>query len=354
MPPAPGLNVVNDGAGDGIIGGTVDASGIGVHGVISRTATPHPAGFFGRGPAAVLGESWDRYEGMGVFGYSPDGWAGAFGLGLSNGVFGLSQSVGVVGAAIRTEGITTGVGVLGTGGVIGVQGSPDPWYAGSVQHLYGVVGSSDSDNGVGVEGDSESGTGVWGYSRTGVGVRASTNGDRAGWALLTDGDVLIQGNVYVSGGYPKSALVRVGDGSHRALYCVESPECWFEDFGRGRLVRGKARVRLDRTFAAVVRTGDYHVFLSPEGLSHGLYVSRRSRNGFEVREQHRGTSTVRFSYRIVARRKDVDAPRFKRVKLAELPKLPPRPPKPKQPRIPKAVLRLTKGRKPLRARPRTR
>lgn len=27
---------------------------------------------------------------------------------------------------------------------------------------------------------------------------------------------------------------------------MESPESWFEDFGRGRLVRGKGKVVLDR------------------------------------------------------------------------------------------------------------
>jgi hypothetical protein len=34
-----------------------------------------------------------------------------------------------------------------------------------------------------------------------------------------------------------------------------------------------------------------------------------------VREQQRGTDTLRFSYRIVARRKDIAAPRFKKVTL---------------------------------------
>lgn len=133
------------------------------------------------------------------------------------------------------------------------------------------------------------------------------------------GDVVIDGDLVLAG--RKSAAVPLPDGTRRALYCVESPECWFEDFGRARLVRGRARVRLERTFAAVVRTGDYHVFLSPEGLSHGLYVHRRTRDGFEVREQHRGTSTVAFSYRIVARRKDIDAPRFKRIKFPARPKI---------------------------------
>ena len=368
MAATPGLIVVND--GDGIRGQTTTP---GYNGVVGSTQTPSSTYYLG---------------GAGVFGTSGDGWFGVHGAvsrsGYGYGVAGLGPTAGVYGDAVSPGGYRgIGNGVIGTSGAgggypgvagisMGLQGHVAPvaggdfgvwgegpdggvhgksaavgvWGEGAIgvygtttgspmpgaRFVYGVRGSSDPNNGVGVEGDSEFGTGVWGFGRAGAGVRASTDTNDplgGGWALLTDGDVLIQGTIYAAPGFSKGALVKARDGSHRTLYCVESPECWFEDFGRARLVRGKARVRLDRTFAAVVRTGDYHVFLSPEGLSHGLYVSRRTRDGFEVREQHRGASTVTFSYRIVARRKDVDAPRFSRVQLREIPKLPARPPKPK-------------------------
>ncbi len=349
----PGLNVVNDGTGDGIIGATSDASGFAIHGVSSRTGTP--SHYFGS--AAVYGES-EFPDCAGVYGVSAR-QNGVVGQGTQYGVLGTSGAVGVAGAGGFFPN-TPSVGVFGFG-TIGVKGvsSRVP----GTQWI-GILGSSDAESSIGVAGDSELGTGVSGFSRAGIGVRASTDTshpDRAGWALLTDGDVLIGGTIYTAPGFPKGAVAKLSDGSHRALYCVESPECWFEDFGRARLVRGKAQVRLDRIFAAVVRAGDYHVFLSPEGLSHGLYISRRTRDGFEVREQHRGTSTVPFSYRIVARRKDVDAPRFKRVKLPTIPKIP-RPSKVKSPKIFNSVplprlrtsLGPARGRKPLRAQPRPR
>jgi hypothetical protein len=69
-------------------------------------------------------------------------------------------------------------------------------------------------------------------------------------------------------------------------------------------------VELDPAFAALVDTEDYHVFLTPEGNSNGLYVSMRSPEEFEVREQGEGTSTVQFSYRLVARPKTVRAERL--------------------------------------------
>jgi hypothetical protein len=96
---------------------------------------------------------------------------------------------------------------------------------------------------------------------------------------------------------------------------MESPESWFEDFGRAHLVHGHARVVLEATFAAVVHTNDYHVFLSPEGETNGLFVSSRSTTGFEVQEQQRGSSDATFSYRIVAKRKDIEAPRFRKIDL---------------------------------------
>ena len=64
------------------------------------------------------------------------------------------------------------------------------------------------------------------------------------------------------------------------------------------------------------------MFLTAYGDSHGLYVANRTAQGFEVREQGGGTSGVRFSYRVVAKRKHVTAKRFQKIKKPTRPKLP--------------------------------
>ena len=112
-----------------------------------------------------------------------------------------------------------------------------------------------------------------------------------------------KGNFYCSGS--KSAAVPVDGGSRKvALYAVESPENWFEDFGTGRLSKGSAAIALDATFAQTVNTAlGYHVFLTPRGECEGLYVANSNASGFEVRELRRGSSNVAFDYRIVVRRK---------------------------------------------------
>jgi hypothetical protein len=60
----------------------------------------------------------------------------------------------------------------------------------------------------------------------------------------------------------KSAAVPHPEGSHCRLYCVESPESWFEDFGRGQLTCGEAMVAIPADFAATVDLSDYHVFVT--------------------------------------------------------------------------------------------
>jgi hypothetical protein len=78
-------------------------------------------------------------------------------------------------------------------------------------------------------------------------------------------------------------------------------------------------VKIERDFAAVIRTGYYHVFLMPNGSSNGLYVSRRNTGGFVVREQNDAKNNLKFSYRIVAKRKDLKAERLAKITLPATP-----------------------------------
>ena len=119
-----------------------------------------------------------------------------------------------------------------------------------------------------------------------------------------EGDLHVTGQIFAG---IKDAIVPFPDGSKRLLHCMESPEHWFEDFGSARLTRGRVTVKLDADFAKVVTLNGYRVFLTPEGDCQGLYVRSKRGTSFEVRELQGGTSNVAFSYRIVARRKDIKA-----------------------------------------------
>jgi hypothetical protein len=229
---------------------------------------------------------------QGVLGTSESG-NGVLGTStMSNGVRGISsQGAGVSGRSENPQGI----GVFGeavAGGGVGVQGEA-------------------SGTGTGVIGNAPgAGNGVWGEAAdTGTGVVGKA--PSTGWAGFFFGNVFISGDLTTQGA--KSAVLSHSDGSLRRMYALESPESWFEDLGRAEIVEGRAQVALDDEFAAMVQTDDYHVFLTPEGETQGLYVSARRPDGFEVREQQGGTGNLTFSYRIVARRGDIEAGRLQRI-----------------------------------------
>jgi hypothetical protein len=168
-------------------------------------------------------------------------------------------------------------------------------------------------------------------------VVGATNGVAGAYAGAFYGPVLVGGSFTVVGG-AKSAAVPHPDGSHRRLYCVESPESWFEDFGKGRLEGGCATITIDPDFAAVVDLTDYHVFLTAYDQHHDLMVSERTPQGFRVssREESRGGS---FSWRVVAKRKDIAAPRFEAVTVPREPTLPSIPDVPAAPPPPMVTMR---------------
>jgi len=124
----------------------------------------------------------------------------------------------------------------------------------------------------------------------------SAGGNSGSCSILTNGDLSCSGS--------KSAVVPVEHGQKMvALYAVEAPENWFEDFGSGQLTNGSATVALEATYAQTVNTHiEYHVFLTPKGDCNGLYVTNESAASFEVRELHGGHSSIAFDYRIIARR----------------------------------------------------
>jgi hypothetical protein len=205
-----------------------------------------------------------------------------------------------------------GVGIVGqtyASYLAGVQGTGDYGVHG-IGNLHAVFGELTGSGfiGSGVWGDSPGDQdGVWGTTQTGYALDG--NAYAGGLGAMIFGDVEIHGALTVVG-TPKHAAVPHPDGSHRLLYCLECPESWFEDFGEGELRGGKARIALDPDFAAVIHPSAYHVFLTPHGDSKGLYVSHRDAHGFTVHEQQGGISDITFSYRIVAKRKDIKAERL--------------------------------------------
>ena len=329
-PSGTGPGVVGTGRGSGASGvngigaGGVDTVSISACGVYGQAGSGNSNGVEGRGSGNFAGVagfgdvSLRAAGGIGVFavGGAPApasgqlGGPGVYAVGFGGpGYTPLNQTAGVYGIG----GAGNGPGILGQGGSTAADG---------------VQGSSGSRNGV--FGESSSGNGINGQSADGIGVLAQS---ASGTGLVAQGQLFglranatappftagqFDGNVTVSGhltiGGIKLAAVTFPDGSDRRLYSLESPESWLEDFGFGEFSNGEAEVRLDPGFRSVVNGNAYHVFVTEYGDNNALYVAERSGTSFLVRAKGSQANGA-FSYRVVAKRKDITASRFHKVEL---------------------------------------
>jgi hypothetical protein len=106
-------------------------------------------------------------------------------------------------------------------------------------------------------------------------------------------------------------LVSTSGSRQVETYSVQSPENWMEDFGSAELQNGSAVIAIDPAFAETVSSSaGYHVFLTANGDSRGLFVVRKTAASFEVRESGGGSSSIAFDYRIVAKRRGYEAQRL--------------------------------------------
>lgn len=240
---------------------------------------------------------------------------------LGRGVTGLSNSnYGVLGQSTNSTAVRGDIPVTSSANTIAIYG----------RNYSSYTGAGPGAGGFGVYGLSAHGHGLVGATAAagGVAVVGATNGVAGAYAGAFYGPVVVSGDFTVVGG-AKSAAVLHPDGSHRRLYCVESPESWFEDFGKGTIACGRAVVPIDPDFAAAADTDSYHVFLTAHD-NHVLHVADRTPTGFTVRadgapSEVKGPSgdlSGTFSWRIVARRRDIKGERFERVTVPSEPALP--------------------------------
>ncbi|MGA8532619.1 MAG: hypothetical protein WB615_00760 [Candidatus Tumulicola sp.] len=162
---------------------------------------------------------------------------------------------------------------------------------------------------------------MYGTSNNAPGVTAENNttGNVALWAQQDNGNsgmffaynsstggqcgIDSAGTMTCSGGFQGASVQvrhRTSGGQHVLAYAAQSASSTIEDVGTAKMVDGIANVQIEPTFASVMDGKWYYVFVTPLGDTRGLYVSMKSRNGFQVREIERGRSNVDFDYRIVA------------------------------------------------------
>jgi hypothetical protein len=104
-----------------------------------------------------------------------------------------------------------------------------------------------------------------------------------------------------------STLVKDTAGEERIMVAPEAPEALFQDYGTGQLSGGRAIITLDPILTKNIHVSEEHplkVFVQLEGDCNGVFVTKKTADGFEVVELNNGVSNTKFSYQIVARRAD--------------------------------------------------
>jgi len=267
-------------SGDGVVG--TSSTGDGVNG---NSTSANKSGVYGAN--TVKG-------GFGVFGRnSADGSSGFLGeVGFGAGGTSASPANGTAGVYGVSQ-VPAGIGTVDAAGVWGDSFAGD-----------GMVATSNQNNGiVAVTADSlnqfNAGAFIDNQNPNAGDVVVQTFGESIGGSCVID----TLGNLFCSGS--KSAVVPVENNSKKvAMYAIESPQNWFEDFGSGQLTNGSASINLEAIFGETVDTNvKYHVYLTPNGDCKGLYVTAKTPTSFEVHELGQGTSNIAFDYRIVAMRK---------------------------------------------------
>jgi hypothetical protein len=313
-----------NGAGTGVVG--ISTVGVGVQGQSQSNYSVYGTSVIpGVGAGSGTGVRGDSGTGIGVVGLTGNGVnssasaVAGFAQGANNsgfaGEFRATNGAGLLAISTAQPGINAqsinnsavfaasnggnGVQASGVNGLVGTSGG-----AGD-----GVFGQHTA-NGNGVHGIANNiGSGGSFFSAHGNGVFAQT-GDSGVFAAVvrsnnasTDPGLQVLGSFVATG--TKSAIVQTSDG-WRKLYAQESPENWFEDFGEGQLVNGRASIALERFFRETVDTSSvhYHVFVTPHTSAvEALAVTVRAPDHFEVEANGKGVVEGTFSYRVVAKRK---------------------------------------------------
>ncbi|HQP03082.1 MAG TPA: hypothetical protein PLP11_00640 [Bacteroidales bacterium] len=210
-----------------------------------------------------------------VTGNQATGWGTGLGHFINNAIS--NDVAGVYGSTNNTP--YYGFGGYFLGGFIGVRGESTL----EGNYAYGVYGQA--------------------YGNYGYGVYGVAYGNSIAYGVYSSGDFTCTGT--------KSATVKTEEGP-KELYCQESPENWFEDFGSGVINNGKAVVNIKQDYLMTVTISEQHsmkVFITPNGQMGNWWVEKKE-DSFIVYAPDAQNGTE-FDFRVVAKRKGYEDIRLK-------------------------------------------
>jgi hypothetical protein len=238
---------------------------------------------------AVIG--FNTGTGRAIEGQSSGANSNAF-LGVNTAAIGTGTGIGVVGRTAQSAGFginalntnSAGTGLIATGQ--------------NVPGTYLTAGSGASINGVT--------TGLFALTTSpGVSQSILTDDSFGGVVRVNHWDGTTQYKILGTG--TVSTTARGVDGERVVLHCTEAPEIYFEDYGQGQLVNGKAHILIDPIIVKNITVNDKHplrVYIQLEDDCNGVFVTNKKSDSFDVIELSSGNSNAKFQYHIVGNRAD--------------------------------------------------
>lgn len=265
------IATAGNGNGNGIFGATQQSNGVGVYGANLNAS--------GTGVLAV-GNNVSSF----VF---PTGGAGSASYGTLTGAYGFASASAGYGVYGRADNLSVSYGVVGrANNALG--GAPNVGAGGAfIGNSYGISGFQNATSGQTAGGYFVAGDGTGGTFATTLVEAYSTVGTH-----------------YKIWGTPAGAVsttVTDLNGKQVTLHAPETPEFYFQDYGQGQLVNGKAHIDIDPILAKNVAINEKHplrVFVQVEGDCKGVYITNKTTTGFDVVELDGGTSNVTFQWSI--------------------------------------------------------
>ncbi|TGD57664.1 beta strand repeat-containing protein [Flavobacterium humi] len=234
---------------------------------------------------------------------------GQLGAANGNSIF----SFGIKGQALNNAGNQVGgvIGIINSSGTYGMLG-----YRRSTGTLYAVLGNAAYQNSTSRSSQTEE------SSQIGIGIEGEflgghIKGDQYG--LITKGGRFgsyTDGTAITNKAY--AVVNDNGSGEKIATYASTSTTVDVTTKGTGELVNGVARIAFDKNFAGLAsKDKPVIVTVSPMGETNGVYVASVSADGFTVKENKGGTSTVSFYWIAVAEKNNATSTEVPKEVLAK-------------------------------------
>jgi hypothetical protein len=279
----------NDGVGPGLEGKT--GKGMGLEGIATKGS-------------GVVGLST---SGAGVDGNSQTGNGGQFGSDAGGyGVYAISFGSDAIYA--DADGGSAFDGIVGSSsgqgyGVLGISLTANPAIFAQAGTGEGLTASADvaGDSAIFASNSASGGRGAE-IEAPYIGILGRSNAFPLDLTDLSNNTLFYvdnAGDVFYHG--TLNTFTPTRDGRTVNAYGSKTTSPTVEDDGTGQLVNGQAIVRLDDAFAQTIDARSaYHVMLTPDGDTRGLYVASKAPGYFVVREVQGGRGTLAFDYHIYA------------------------------------------------------